>query len=426
MKKVEALIERLLMPIANRISNNKEINAVKDGMIKIMPLLLVGSLVLVITNFPYIEKILPGVDLWGLMGKGYEATMGIAALIAAYTIAHAYAESLKSDGVYAGITSLSAYFVLTNFFVVNGDSTVYGVISTSALGAKALFTVIITALISVRIYVFLEKRNIVIKMPAQVPANISKSFTSMIPMGVVVLVMLVIRAAVGATSFGDVQTLVFKLITGPLVGLANFEYSIVIMNLLTMIFWFFGLHGGLLTMAIFGPVMTTMTLANADAFAAGQPLPFIASQVFNNSYGTLAAAGVLAAVVAAMIVGKSKQTKSVTKISIVPALFGIQEPFHFGFPTFMNPIMLIPYILVPAITAFIGFNLVKFGIAPQPVIDVPWTTPILIQGYLSTNYNIMGAVVQAFLFALSVVFYIPFIKVVDNLYVKKEKETEGK
>jgi len=424
MKRFEALAEKFLLPIADSISRNKEINAIKDGMVQILPLLLIGSIVLVITNFPYIEQFLPGLDLWGLFGKGFEATMGIAALIGAFTFAYNYSIALGSDGVYGGVTSLAAYFVVTDFSIATESGSVYG-IPVAALGAKSLFTVILVALVTVRIYNFFEKKNITIRMPESVPANITKSFTSIIPMLIVVFVMLLLRAGLAQTDFGNLQNLVFKVITTPLLGLANLPFFIVIMNMLIMIFWFFGLHGGLLSSAIFGPVLTTMTLANAEAFANGESIPYITSQVFNNTYGTLAAAGVLAAVVAALIVGKSKRTKAVSKISLIPALFGIQEPFHFGFPTFLNPITLLPYILVPAITAFLGYTLIQLGIAPQPVIDVPWTTPIIIQGYISTNYNIMGAVVQLFLFAISVLMYIPFIKLVDKSYLKEEKENES-
>ncbi len=424
MKRFEAFAEKFLVPIADRISRNKEINAVKDGMVQILPLLLIGSIVLVITNFPYIEKILPGVDLWGIFGKGYEATMGIAALVGAFTFAYNYAISLGSNGVYGGITSVAAYFLVTDFAVTTDTGSVYG-IPVAALGAKALFTVILVALVSVRIYVFFEKKNIVIRMPESVPANISKSFSSILPMLFVTFAMLAIRSGLAATSFGNLQNFVFTIITTPLLGLANLPFFIVVMNMMIMVFWFFGLHGGLLSTAIFGPVLTTMTLANADAFANGEKIPYITSQVFNNTYGTLAAAGVLAAVVAAMIVGRSKRTKAVSRLSIVPAIFGIQEPFHFGFPTFLNPITLIPYVFVPAITAFIGYTLIQLGIAPQPVIDVPWTTPILIQGFISTNYNIMGALVQLFLFAISVLMYIPFIRIVDKTYLKEEAENDS-
>lgn len=426
MRKIENFLEKFLMPFASLISNNLVINSIKDGMMQILPLLLVGSIILVITNFPYIEVIFPTVDLWAIFGKGFEATMGIAALIASFTIAFNYAERLKSNGVYGAITSVVSYLVLTDFFVTANGEVVGGVISVSAFGSRSLFTVIFVALISVRIYAWFESKKWTIKMPDQVPANVSSSFSSILPLTFVVLIMLALRAGFAATDFGNIQNFIFEAVTFPLMGLANFKYFIVVMNMLTMVFWFFGLHGGMMVQAIFGPVLNSMTIANAEAFAANLELPYITSYVFNNSYGTLAAAGVLAAIVAAIIVGKSKTTKSVTKISLIPAIFGIQEPFHFGFPTFMNPIMLIPYILVPGVTSFIGYTLIELNIAPQPVIDVPWTTPILIQGFISTNFNVMGAIVQLFLFALSVAMYIPFIRIADRMNLRKEEtETES-
>lgn len=426
MRKIENFLEKFLMPFASLISNNLVINSIKDGMMQILPLLLVGSIILVITNFPYIEVIFPTVDLWAIFGKGFEATMGIAALIASFTIAFNYAERLKSNGVYGAITSVVSYLVLTDFFVTANGEVVGGVISVSAFGSRSLFTVIFVALISVRIYAWFESKKWTIKMPDQVPANVSSSFSSILPLTFVVLIMLALRAGFAATDFGNIQNFIFEAVTFPLMGLANFKYFIVVMNMLTMVFWFFGLHGGMMVQAIFGPVLNSMTIANAEAFAANLELPYITSYVFNNSYGTLAAAGVLAAIVAAIIVGKSKTTKSVTKISLIPAIFGIQEPFHFGFPTFMNPIMLIPYILVPGVTSFIGYTLIELNIAPQPVIDVPWTTPILIQGFISTNFNVMGAIVQLILFALSVAMYIPFIRIADRMNLRKEEtETES-
>lgn len=424
MKRLEKIIEKYLLPVANAISGNNVINAIKDGMLQVMPLIMIGSLMLIIANFPFIEKILPGVDMWGIFGKGYEATMGITALAALITVSYNYAQTLGTSGIYGVMTSLASYLVLTDFFTVVDKKTINGVISTSSFGGQAIITALITAIISVKIYTYLEQKNITIKMPSQVPQNVSKSFSSMIPLGIVVIIMLIIRGLIGMTTFASFQNLIYVLLTKSLMGLVNYKYSIVLISMIGSLLWFFGIHGGIIVLSIFGPIMDSMMIANTEAFTAGNKLPYIATTVFYNTYCVIGAMGILAAVVATMIVGKSKLAKSVTKIAIIPALFNIQEPFHFGFPTFMNPILFIPYVFITPLLTFIAYTLVEIGFAPIPIINVPWTTPIIISGFLATNYNIMGAVTQIVLFALAVVLWIPFIKISDKLNLQKEKEEE--
>ena len=78
-------------------------------------------------------------------------------------------------------------------------------------------------------------------------------------------------------------------------------------------------------------------------------------------------------------------------------MFCIHEPFIFGLPVVLNTLLFIPFIFVYLLQFIVVYLLAVVQIAPIPVVPVPWTTPLILSGFLSTNFNIMGAVIQILL-----------------------------
>ena len=90
----------------------------------------------------------------------------------------------------------------------------------------------------------------------------------------------------------------------------------------------------------------------------------------------------------------------------------------------LNPILFIPFVFVYILQFVVVYVLAMVGIAPIPIAEVPWTTPIIFSGFLSTNFNIMGALVQVLVIVLGVIGYYPFIKALDKQYLAEEKKNE--
>ncbi len=105
-------------------------------------------------------------------------------------------------------------------------------------------------------------------------------------------------------------------------------------------------------------------------------------------------------------------------------MFLIHETFLFSVPVVLNPLMFIPWVVVYVVQTLAAYGLAVIGFAPIPTIPVPWTTPIVLSGFISTNFNIMGAVTQVILILIGVIGFYPFIKALDNQYLKEEFAAE--
>jgi PTS system cellobiose-specific IIC component len=127
----------------------------------------------------------------------------------------------------------------------------------------------------------------------------------------------------------------------------------------------------------------------------------------------------LSLIIAMLLFCKSKRIKELGKLSLVPGLFGINEPIVFGLPIVLNPVILIPFVLVPTMNIVLSYFAMYIGmIPPCNGISIPWTMPLVISGFLATNW--VGALFQLGLLILGVFIYMPFIMTMDRQYLIDE------
>ena len=193
-------------------------------------------------------------------------------------------------------------------------------------------------------------------------------------------------------------------------------------------FWFFGVNGGSVVGAVFNPILQTLSAENLAAFQAGEALPNIISQQFQDLFATFGGAGsTLSLLIAMLLFCRSKRVRELGKLALIPGIFGINEPIIFGLPILLNPLMLIPFMLVPTINIVISYFCMSLGLVPLcSGVAIPWTMPVILSGFLATGWQ--GAVLQLVLLILGVLLYMPFIKMMDKQYLadesKKNDETE--
>lgn len=121
---------------------------------------------------------------------------------------------------------------------------------------------------------------------------------------------------------------------------------------------------------------------------------------------------------------RSKQMKQLGKLSFGASLFNISEPIVFGTPIVMNPTLLIPFILAPLVSVIITYLAMDFGWVARPNgVLVPWTTPVLISGYLATGGKISGMVLQAVNIIVAMCIYYPFFRVWDKKKAQEEMQS---
>ncbi|MFT4004682.1 MAG: PTS cellobiose transporter subunit IIC, partial [Lacrimispora sp.] len=423
-------LESVLMPLAEKIGKNKYLIAIRDGFLLSMPLLIVGSFFLLIANFP-----IPGwTDFWArffgenwdsYFAKPTDATFSIMAVLAVVGIGYSFSEQMKVDRLFGAAVSLVCWFLIMPYKILVNDTAVSG-IPLGWVGSKGIFVGILAAFLSVHIYAWVNKKGWIIKMPDGVPPTVAKSFSALIPAGVSVLVFFILNIVFAMTPYGNAFNFVFTILQTPLLKLGNTLPAMVIAYIFLHLFWFFGVNGGSVVGAVFNPILQTLSAENLTAFQAGQPLPNIISQQFQDLFATFGGCGsTLSLLIAMLFFCRSKRIKELGKLAFIPGLFGINEPIVFGLPILLNPMMLIPFMLVPTINIVISYFCMSIGLVPLcSGVAIPWTMPVILSGFLATGWQ--GAILQLLLLILGVFIYMPFIKMMDKQYMEDETKTTEK
>lgn len=432
-------LEEKVMPFAGKIAAQRHLQALRDGIVLTMPLIIVGSLFLILANLPipgysdFMASIF-GAEWATKLSYPVNATFDIMALVATFGIAYRLAEKYAVDALSSGAIAVAAFLLATPYqvpFTPEGSTEailVGGGIPVTLMGSKGLFVAMIIAMLSTEIYRFIVQRNIVIKMPDGVPPAVSKSFIALIPGFVVITLIWVARLVIEMTPFESIHNIITVLIGTPLSILGgSLGGSIVAMGV-QMLLWACGIHGATIVGGVMGPIWLGAMDENRLAFQAGEVLPNIFTAQFFEIFINVGGSGATLALVLTMILrARSKQMKQLGRLAIGPAIFNINEPIIFGMPIVMNPMLLIPFILTPIMMIIITYIGMSTGLVAKPAgIAVPWTMPPIISGYLATGGKISGAVMQLINLALSFALYYPFFRMWDKQKLKEESELETK
>ncbi|BAM48314.1 PTS cellobiose transporter subunit IIC [Amphibacillus xylanus] len=416
-------LENVLMPIADKLNNNRYLTALRNGFLVALPLIVFGSIFVVIAHLPFIDKLI-GEEAYATfqdaLGPASAATLSIMGLFVILGIGYKMVEQRGGESIYGAAVALGAYLILTP--QVLGETT--GVIPTSALSAQGLFLGIFTAFIAAELYQFFVNKKLTIKMPEGVPSSVSRSFSSLIPIAFTLTIFLAVRIIFSYTSFETVQNFIYTIIQEPLTALGSGLPATLIAILLIQIFWFFGLHGQIIINSVLDPIWFSLNDQNFQAFQAGQELPNIVTKQFVDTFivGIGGSGMTLAVLLAIFVIAKSRQMREIGKLSIGSGIFNVNEPVIFGLPIIMNPLAIIPWLLAPVVVGAVTYFAMAIGFAPKPAgVIVPWTTPALLSGYLATGNNIMGSVMQLINMAIVFTIWLPFLKIMDKQYYESER-----
>jgi cellobiose PTS system EIIC component len=154
-------------------------------------------------------------------------------------------------------------------------------------------------------------------------------------------------------------------------------------------------------------------------------LPNVITQQFFDLWIYIGGSGATLALAIAMLLrARSQQLKSLGRLAIAPGIFNINEPITFGMPIVMNPLLIIPFILVPIVLTIVSYVAMAAGLVAKPSgVAVPWTTPIIISGYLATGGKISGSILQIINFFIALAIYYPFFVMWDRQKAAEERGT---
>lgn len=420
-------VENSLVPKVSYFTEKRYFQALRNGFFAIMPLTIIGSIFMLITDFPipgYAEFMngIFGENWISYISPAYRATFNMMGFIFAGTMSYKLADSYDMDKLTSLVLALVAYVVVLPKTVISGSGEVItDVLSFGWLGTKGVVTAIFVSIISVEIARFCYRKNLVIHLPNSVPEMVGKAFSALIPGILIVTTLLIINGICMATA-GSLPELIFNIIQVPLQGIVGSPWAIIIVAGLNGLLWWFGVHPTVINSLIY-PLLYANAASNQTFADVGQLTAstgaFGTVQMLDQ-FATIGGAGcTIGLIISMLIVVRSSRLKAMSKISAIPALFNINEPLVFGLPLVFNPMMLIPIVLAPIASVAIVYLSMSIGFMPLFTnVQAPWACPFFFSGFLVAGWK--GAVTQLLCVAATVLIYMPFVKALDRQYVKEE------
>lgn len=423
MQKFTNFLEEKLVPLANIVATNKALSAISTGFSIIMPILIIGAIFSLLSGLqlgPY-QAFIQSTGLAEAFAIPPKVTTDLLAIYVVFAVAYAYCSNnnLQKEAYIGGFLALMAFFIITPTTVVGEGFAAVKMLPFSWLGSAGLFMAIIVGLLTASIYIFVVKRNWVIKLPDGVPPTIAKSFSALVPGFIVAVVFLIINSFFLKVMGTDPNTFLYGIISAPLSALSGSLWTYLLLSFLSCLFWFFGLHGGMITMPFSIMLFTQAGVANQTAYLAGDPLPYIftSTSIYVTLLGGIGAT--LSLCILMVFKSKSARFKTLGKLSIMPGICGINEPVMFGFPIILNPILALPFFAIPLVNGIIMYLTMSFGLVSAPRIATgAFGTPVFLDAFLVVGGA--GIILQIFLIALDMLIYYPFFKIQDNIAYQEE------
>ncbi len=427
MNKITNMVEKVITPIAYKVSTQPHINAIKDGFVATMPFLIVGSLLLVLAFPPGTSNaFLQGwQSLVDSIGQGnilssFQVSMGIFSLYAAFSIGFSLAEHYKLRALNTGLLSMFTFLLAAapiKFIPDHG-----GIMPIAHMGGAGAFTAILCGLFVPELQRLLIKYNIRLKLPEAVPPKISASFDLLIPIVFLTVIVVSLNVVLGYNEM-TIPSAVMEIFK-PIVAASDSFFACLLAVIVIQLLWFAGIHGSqVVVVGILYPILMVNLGLNQDALAAGQEIPKIFVNPVLDFFIFVGGAGGTLGFVVLMMRSKATHLKTIGRMSIIPGVFNINEPVIFGTPIVMNVNYFIPWMLSPIVNTCIVWTAFKTDFISKVVALPPWTMPAPIGAVMATNSSMAAVVVLVCVLVSMAIFY-PFFKAHEKQLLVEENRNK--
>ncbi|WP_017470939.1 PTS sugar transporter subunit IIC [Amphibacillus jilinensis] len=406
--------------VAEKVDENKYLNAIKTTFTIYLPFIIIGSFALLFNTiltsettglariefFSFLTGIAPAFNAINF------ATMNIMTLAIVFILGMTLAKRNKQNEMLCGLISLTAYVTVipqSLTHVLEGAEEVIAGLPVGGINASGLFIGMILTVLVVELFSkLISFDRLRIKMPAQVPAAIANSFNALIPMMITLLI-----TAIGGRIFVNmtdtyINEYIYEILQAPLEGLFQNPIGIMFIVFISQLFWLLGIHGGLIVSPIRNPLAIAALAANIAAVQQGLEPTQSVTMGFWMVFVVPGGAGLtLCLIIASLISSKRKDHRAISKTALLPGLFGISEPVVFGMPLILNPTFAIPFTLASVMSTGIGLFAINIGFITPNIVDVPFGIPLGLSAFLGFGLN--GVIVQLIILVLGTLFYIPFV-----------------
>jgi cellobiose PTS system EIIC component len=396
-------------PKMNKITRNVWVSSIQDALMAILPLILVGSLITLISILNNYFSKMP--DFSPITTFSFGLISIFVALLTPYFIME---KKKKNDRkIISGLTGVSLFLMLLMPKLTTDGGITF---TLERFGGNGMFVALIVGLL-VGAVMFLFTKFSFFKNSSSLPDFIIVWFDTIIP----VTLLLLLGWLFAFQMHIDLYDLILKIFQ-PLSLITQSFVGFVLITFIGIFLYSFGISAWVLYPIMY-PVWLEGIQANTKALEHGlQPHNI---HTFESLMGWVWVGGMgttLPLVLMMLFFAKSNQLKAISKVTITPALFNINEPVIFGAPVAFNPILMIPMwlngLIIPAIT-YIVLNLGWVTI-PAKLFQL-WYLPVGISTFL-VNSDLRGLVLLVVVIVVSWLIWFPFFKVYDLQLFKKEQE----
>lgn len=413
---LEILEDKFTLPMS-KISEQRHLRALRDGVVSAIPFIIVGSFFLIIA-FP------PVPQNWAIYKWAtehateilipYRMTFWIMSLYICFGIGYNLAKSYKLDPLTGAQLSVAAFLLSLMPVSIKGNL----MLPMETLGSVGIFPCMILAIFAVEVLHFCKAKNITFKMPEQVPGSVAHSFEAVIPAAIIIAVIGILNVVFKINIESVVQV-----IFSPLVKAGDTFLGVLVPVFLVTFFWLFGIHGDSIVGSVARPIWLQYFTENAEKVANHQVPTHIAPETFFQWFIWIGGSGAtIGLIICAILFGKAKYTKSISKACLIPSIFNINEPIIFGFPVMLNPIFFVPFILAPIIMTTVSWFAFKLEFVHLMFVQPPWTLPAPIGAYIATGGDWRAIILVLINIVIATVIYYPFVKMYDRNQLVLEKE----
>lgn len=439
--------------VSAKVGNQVHLRSLRDAFATITPLYILAGIAVLVNNvlFGYLwgetgfspnPELLANVQTWGnALTLG---ALNVSALILAGLIGYSLARNKRFDNALACVVvGISAFVVMMPQTITASlaatspllteeltKAEVTGVLATSNTGTNGLFGAIIIGLLAVTLFIKISGVDkLKVNLGEGVPPAVGNSFNVMIPMLLTLSVFGVIAALLAVFAGTDLLTIISTFIAEPLKGIMNAgPWAVILIYTLANLLFCVGIHQSTISGATVEPILTMLIVDNMATYASGgaiQPDHYMNMQIIN-SFALIGGSGcTLCLLLDTFLFSKSKTTKTVSKMSILPGLFNINEPVIYGYPIVFNLPLMIPFVLIPDLFIGITYGLTSAGLISPCIAQAPWTTPPIISALLSTGFDWRAAVWQVLQIVIGMAIYLPFMRISERSAAKQAELAEG-
>lgn len=430
MHKISQFIENKVAPVANKLSSQKYLKALQNTFLALIPFFTLGSFALVLTSPPMdyttmndgILKLI--MQLWQqfadfsgpVLNYVFNITMPLMALYVAIGLSYNLCKHYKMN-------TIMPILITTATFVISASMNTEGSLSFKYFDATGLFTSIFMTIVSFELYRFLVDKKVgkINLSGSGVPPALVDSIGNLVPVLIVLMLCSIFNNIILSVGKINLPELI-SMIMSPMVYAVDNVWGVIILAIIVMLFWWFGIHDSVITSAL-DPFFYSNLGANANAFAAGTAavsLPYIVTTPFWWNFMAIGGSGATLGVAFLALISKSKQIKTIGKLSFIPSLFNINEPLIFGLPLMYNPIMMIPFVIVMPLNGLITYLAMSTGLVAKTFAYASWNMFSPIAALIDTM-DIKAVILVVLLIIIDILIYLPFFKVYEKQKLEEEK-----